>query len=67
MDVSVHRPHDSEVIKRERMFYNMKKNKNMLYGKKQRFGSFFSENICAVYIGGSIAGRDRDLSVDIYI
>ena len=42
-------------------------NKKCIIWEKTKLWLIFSENICAVYIGGSIAGRDRDLSVGIYI
>lgn len=67
MDVSVHRPHDSEVIKRERMFYNMKKNKNMLYGKKQRFDSFFLRIFVPfILVAALLGGIVTYLLVSIY-
>ena len=65
--MSVHRPHDSEVIKRERMFYNMKKNKNMLYGKKQRFGSFFLRIFVPfILVAALLGGIVTYLLVSIY-
>lgn len=64
-DVPVHRPHDSEVIKRERMFYNM--NKNMLYGKKQRFGSFFLRIFVPfILVAALLGGIVTYLLVSIY-
>ena len=66
-DVPVHRSHDSEVIKRERMFHNMKKNKNMLYGEKQRFGSFFLRIFVPfILVAALLGGIVTYLLVSIY-